>query len=332
MALTEAYNLTFRHSRKAPFNSEAGQAGMSALGKCPSCLTHNDTHPPPDKDFIMSLRGIIIETLKLPPFRPLARYIYDRFFERQRAGNHYRGVFASYSAALQGLPRSLTNGFDTQAAAAQYRHRIKSLTASQYPALFWLLRLLDEGERSVFDLGGHFGLYYYHVRRFRPIPADLRWIVCDLPQIVASGREWAAANDPTRQLAFTESNTDASGHDVLLAFGALQYFDYSLPELLARLDHPPRHIIVNMTPMHPTMDFYTVQNMGFAATPYHVLCLPDFVVAMQACGYMVVDQWQSYERDCHVPFSQGHDIDCYSGLYLRHIDAAPLPRGEQKPA
>jgi putative methyltransferase (TIGR04325 family) len=139
---------------------------------------------------------------------------------------------------------------------------------------------------------------------------------------VASGREWAEENDPSRRLAFTERNDDASGQEVMLVLGALQYFDYPLQDLLARLAQPPRHIIINLTPMHPSMDFHTVQNMGFCCVSYHVLAEPGFIAAMQACGYEVVDRWRSYERECHVPFAPDHQVDGYCGLYLRRIDTA----------
>jgi putative methyltransferase (TIGR04325 family) len=72
--------------------------------------------------------------------------------------------------------------------------------------------------------------------------------------------------------------------------------------------------------MHPSMDFYTVQNMGFCCVPYHVLAEPDFVAAMQACGYEVVDRWYSYERECHIPFFPEHQVDGYCGFYLRQAD------------
>lgn len=270
----------------------------------------------------MSLRGIAVEVLKLPPFRPLARRLYERFFERQRAGNHYRGIYPSHAEALRHLPRTLMGGYDNQAAAGQYRNRIEQLKVSEYPAMFWLLRLLDQGERSIFDLGGHFGLFYYSMQRFRAVPEGLRWTVCDLPQIIAAGREWAGTNDASRQLDFTIDNNEACGRDVLLVFGALQYFDYDFPEWIAGLAHAPRHILINLTPMHPSRDFHTVQNMGFAAAAYHVVCQPEFVAAMEARGYTVVDRWESFERECHVPFEHAHRVDSYWGFYLRRNDIA----------
>lgn len=281
----------------------------------------------------MSLRGILIETVKLPPLRWVARRTYDRFFERHRSGNHYRGVYPSYAEALRHTPTDSQMGFDNSIAAAQYRHRISDMAVSEYPVLLWLSRLLDERQRTIFDLGGHFGLFYYALQRYRQLPADLRWTVSDLPSIVQAGQEWAQTHDTSHQLTFTEDPERGSGHDVMLILGTLQYLDYPLEELLGKLKQLPAYIIVNLSPMHPTMDFYTVQNMGFSFAPYHVMSIPNFMSVMQNFGYTILDQWQSYERDCHIPFQPQHDIDCYAGFCLQHSDAnASAQMTTQEPA
>jgi putative methyltransferase (TIGR04325 family) len=272
----------------------------------------------------MSLRGILIETAKLPPLRWAARRVYDRFFERQRRGNHYRGVYSSYAQAMQHTPTTFAIGFDNETAASKYRHRINELTVSEYPVLLWMSRLMDQHQRKFFDLGGHFGLFYYAMQRYRRLPHDLHWTVCDLPAVIKSGQEWARDHDPSRRLSFTTTPADTSGQDVLLILGTLQYLDYSLDDLLGKLEKRPAYVIVNLTPMHPTLDFFTIQNMGFSFAPYHVMSVPNFVSAMQALGYSVIDQWQSFERDCHIPFAPKHDVKHYSGFVLQHADAEPL--------
>lgn len=265
----------------------------------------------------MSLRGIAIETLKLPAFAPLARYAYNRFFERQRKGNHYRGVYDSHADALPAVPATLHSSYDNETAASQYRERTTQLTISDYPVLYWLSRLLDEGQRRIFDLGGHIGVAYYAFQRYTAFAVDLSWTVSDLPTTVASGRAWAQKNDPAARLAFTDDKQAADGQDVLLVLGAMQYFDYDFAAWLAALSAPPPHVIVNLTPMHASRDFYTLQNMGFACVPYHIHARPAFILAMERIGYRVVDAWRSEERDCRIPFRHDHDVEGYSGFYLR---------------
>lgn len=262
----------------------------------------------------MSLRGMVVETLKLPPFEPLARRLYRHHFARQRRGNHYLGVHASYAEALAAVPAALRASYDLADAAAQYRNRTRALSIGDYPALYWVDRLVREGCRRFFDLGGHIGVAYYAFGRYIPFPADLRWLVSDMPTTMAAGTAHAAEHDTARRLGFTADRTQASGQDALLVFGALQYFDFDFPAWLASLAAPPPHVIVNLSPMHDSKDFHTLQNMGFACLPYHVWSRPAFIAAMAALGYRVVDAWRCSERECLIPFHHEHDVDGYSGF------------------
>lgn len=269
----------------------------------------------------MSLRGIAIETLKLPAFAPLARRLYRRFFERQRKGNHYHGVYASYADALDAVPPSLRDSYDNADAAARYRERTRQLSIGDYPALYWISRLLDEGNRRIFDLGGHIGVAYYAFQRYRPFPADVEWTVSDLPTTMTAGRDWARIHDPAGRLCFAQDKQQADGQDVLLVLGAMQYFDYDFAAWLHTLANPPAHLLVNLTPMHPARDFYTLQNMGFACVPYHIQARPAFLAAVERLGYRVVDAWCSDDRSCRIPFAHDHDVDGYSGFYLHREPA-----------
>lgn len=265
----------------------------------------------------MSLRGIAKETLKLPPFAPLARLFHRRAFARMRKGNNYLGIYASHAEALAAVPASLRASFDHDEAAAQYRQRTQELSIDDYAALYWVSRLVDDGCRRFFDLGGHIGVAYYAFGRYRPFPADLRWVVSDLPTNMEAGRQWALTHDPAGQLSFAADKQQADGQDALLVFGALQYLDYDFLDWLGTLTRPPAHLIVNRTPMHDTRDFHTLQNMGFACLPYRIHARPDFLAAAARLGYRLVDAWYNEERNCRVPFARSHDVEAYSGFYLQ---------------
>jgi len=57
--------------------------------------------------------------------------------------------------------------------------------------------------------------------------------------------------------------------------------------------------------------------IGFAICPYRIAAAPEFVAAMQALGYEIVDRWQSFERHLEVPFAAtGCDVDSYHGYYF----------------
>src|SRR3546814_19846099 len=76
---------------------------------------------------------------------------------------------------------------------------------------------------------------------------------------MAAGRRWAQGHDAEHQLSFTDSVEHADGQDILLSTGALQYLDYTLPELLQRLRRKPRRVLINLTPLHPDRRFFTLQ-------------------------------------------------------------------------
>lgn len=265
----------------------------------------------------MSLRGIAVEALKLPPFTPVARLLYRRHFARQRHGNHYLGVFPSHASALAAVPAALKASYDHPQAAAQYRYRTRQLDIGDYPTLYWLEQLLRQGCRGFFDLGGHIGVAYYAFGRYLDFPADLTWTVNDMPTTMDAGRAWAAEHDTTRSLAFAADKDAADGQDALLVLGALQYFDFDLVAWLASLANPPPHVIVNRSPMHDRHDFHTLQNMGFACLPYHVLARPAFIRGMGELGYRMVDAWRCDERSCRIPFAHDHDVEGYSGFCFR---------------
>lgn len=261
------------------------------------------------------------EIAELPGVRWIAEPLYRRTFQRPiRTRNAYYGVHDSYRSALAAAPAGLDHTYDTDAAAAMYRDRIETLNCSDYPALYWLSRLIDEGARSVFDLGGHIGVSYYAMERFIDYPAGLRWVVHDMPRVVAAGQTWAKTHDPAHRLTFADRAEASSGFDILFSSGALQYLDYSLPELLQRTSNPPAHVLINLVPMHPERSYFTIQNFGIVASPYRVESAPAFVQAMETLGYELVDRWETLERHLRIPFRPDCDIDRYYGFCFRHKD------------
>ena len=269
-------------------------------------------------DLKNKLRRIANETAELPGIRLLAKPLFRRLFQQPyRHGNLYYGVYQSYAQAREHAPKNLPTTYDTDAATRMYRDQIERLRVSDYPLLYWVTRLLGAGERRVFDLGGHIGISYYGFGRYIDYPVGLHWQVHDVPAVVAAGRDWAEKHDRQRHLEFTDTREDADGQQVLIATGVLQYLEYTLPELLQQLKDPPQHVLVNLTPMHPSQGYFTLQNIGFAICPYRVMAVPEFVAGMQALGYAAIDRWESLERNLRVPFEPACTIDRYYGFYFR---------------
>ena len=263
------------------------------------------------------LRRIANEVAELPGLRLVARPLYRRWFAGPRGQvNIYHGVYDSHEAALADAPPSRPSHYDVDATGRMYKDRFDSIRVSDYPLVHWLDELFARGERRLFDLGGHTGVSYYGFRRYVDYPPDLEWLIHDTPAAIRAGREIAGERDLDRRLRFTERREDAENHDILLAAGVLQYLDYTLPELLGGLRCPPRHVLVNLTPMHEARRFDPLQHIGIAVLPYRIDCAPDFVAAMEAAGYRLVDRWESFERQLRIPFAPELLVDRYYGFYF----------------
>lgn len=265
------------------------------------------------------------EAAQLPLLAPMTRPLYRRRFARlYREGNRYCGVFDSFEAALAAAPPSAPSSYDTKAAGRMYRGLLDELRLCDYPALHWLSRLFSQEQTGVFDLGGHVGIVYYAFRRYLEYPAQLRWTVHDVSHVIEARKKWAAEHDEHAQLDFAAAANAANaadGEDVLFTSGALQYLDYTLPELLGSLRQPPPHVLVNLVPMHPTRGYFTLQNMGFAICPYRVMAVPEFVDAMAGLGYSLIDRWDILDREIQVPFEPQCSIGRYTGMYLKRTHA-----------
>lgn len=262
-----------------------------------------------------------LRAFELRAMRALAGPLRRRLFRRPyRDRNDYYGVYSTYAeaqaAALALSTPSLPASYDIEAAGRLYRDPKQRVRATDYPLMFWLGRSLEAGCRHVFDLGGNIGVSYYAFRAYLRYPAGLQWTVHDLPCVMEAGRRWAQSHDPQRQLAFAASPRGADGQDVLASTGALQYLEYTLPELLQQLPRPPRHVLVNLTPMHPERSFFTLQNLSIAICPYRVSSVGEFTEGMQALGYRSADHWQSHERHLRIPFEPGCRVDSYHGFYF----------------
>ncbi|OZB67353.1 methyltransferase, TIGR04325 family [Stenotrophomonas acidaminiphila] len=261
------------------------------------------------------------EAMELPGLRSIAKPMYRHYFSKPYLhGNIYYGRYTRYEDALLDAERlsseALPASYDVDQATVMYRQQLHRLRACDYPALYWIDRLIEAGARRIFDLGGHIGLAYYGFSRYINYPAGLTWNVHDLDKVVQTGRMIAVRRDPLGQLRFVHTAEAADGCDVLISTGALQYLEYSLPELLDRLIAPPRHVLFNLTPLHPTKDFFTLQNLGVAVCPYRVQSDEALVQAMAQRGYQVRDRWELPERHLRIPFEPEYDVHAYYGVYF----------------
>jgi putative methyltransferase (TIGR04325 family) len=212
-------------------------------------------------------------------------------------------------------------GYDNPEPAQMYRGEyLERVFPRDYPLLFWLRRLLASGARDVFDFGGHVGTKFYAYRRYLEHPTGLRWTVYDVPAVRQAGAELAARRGDAHALRFVESPAAATGCDVYLAIGSLQYVEASLGALLRALPQPPAHVLVNEFTAYPGRSVVTLQSVGTAFCPYKFVNRDAFVQDVQAAGYELADAWSNPEKACRVPFEAGLVIDAQQGFYFRRAE------------
>jgi putative methyltransferase (TIGR04325 family) len=245
--------------------------------------------------------------------RRLIDYHHDRNFERWPGA--YRGVYASFAEARASVPQQKL-GFDLEAPGL-YRDRLDSVFPSDYPVLFWLTRALRDAS-SVFDFGGHVGVSFYAYRKYLDFPPNLRWRVSDLPGIAEEGRQLAAERGE-RALSFTDKFSDADGFEILLAAGSLQFVETPFGAALHGLVTKPRHILINKLPLYDGEPFVTVQNTVRSFNPCRVDDRQQFIDAVLAEGYELVDQWRNADLSCRIPLHPERSIAAYTGLYFRRL-------------
>jgi putative methyltransferase (TIGR04325 family) len=255
--------------------------------------------------------------LDVSPLRRMRIRRYERYFAEGKPFLAHRGIYTSYAEAAASAPSTQPVGYDNDAAPVVHDFRIRHVWPSDYPALFWLGRSFLDRCKRVFDLGGNVGVSYYSFERFIPYPADLRWLVCDVPSTVKEGRQLAEERDPHGRLTFTTSADEGTGFDLWLACGVLQYLPQPLHEILGGLAEKPPRLLVNSVALHPERSFFTLQNIeGNVFVPYRVSKRDEFVAGLEALGYQVVDRWDVVEKRCTIPFAPEHSVDRFQGFYL----------------
>lgn len=259
----------------------------------------------------------------LPGLFQVRRALFTRRFGGQ-IGHAFHGVYPTFEEALAHAPRTLPSSYDTPEAAGMYVDRLE-IEDYDYPALYWLQDALRRGSSSVADIGGSTGIKFYAFEPHLALPSDATWRVIETPSAVRLGREIAARRSAKR-LEFSCDLRDADGLDILFCSGTLQYLPQSLGEILAAMRVPPRRVIVNTTPIHPSRSFFTLNNIGTACCPYRVTAFGEFVAAVTAHGYELAAKWQNVAKELNLPYHPQFSLRHYSGFcFVRAATAGGAP-------
>ena len=262
------------------------------------------------------------KTLKKIPLFSLVYRIYrswqERQYEIQFSGNCYasfRGVYNSFDEAILSAPKTKPIGYDDLDLALDYKSSLPDQIASyDYPVLFWLRKILDQNSSppTIFDFGGNVGTHYYTYSHFLDYSHELKWLVCDVPQIVKAGQE--LADERNVYLQFTTEFAEANAKQIFIASGSIQYVQSLSLSLLSK---PPVHLLINRLPLYDGKSFVTLQNGGKVFYPQYVFNRKEFIDSLSELGYELVDSWQDMVDRCIIPFHLEHCVFSYSGLYMR---------------
>jgi putative methyltransferase (TIGR04325 family) len=228
--------------------------------------------------------------------------------------NIHWGVYATFAEAVAAAPPTKPIGFDHEAPAKMYRNLMDRVEPKDYAVLHWLERALPPRGR-VFDFGGHVGVKFYAFRTIGAVPAPVAWTVYDVPAVVRAGRELAHQRGQT-ELTFTETFEDASGADVFLALGSLQFVEPPLAEWMQRLAVPPRTVIVSSMPMVEGPRYVTLQNNGAAFCPYLIEDAPALIGGMERIGYALRHRWKNLEKRCLIADQPERSVEEYTSLHF----------------
>lgn len=231
-----------------------------------------------------------------------------------------RGIFANFDQAWAAARQFEPAAHNHPEAIKTHLVLSTRLRASDYAVLFWLseLRL---AQLRVFDFGGNVGnLYYSYGSYLEKDERRLTWTVFDLPTVMDEGRKLAKERG-VRELRFASSVEEGSGSDVLLASGALHYWEKDLRSFLQQFAAVPKHIFVNRTPVHAQRDaFITVQTTDSYAVPCLVRNESAMIAEFAAEGYKLADRWPVLELALRMPLFPDYALPNYSGFYFRRSD------------
>lgn len=244
-------------------------------------------------------------------FRDAYRYA---IFGSPRAIGGFRGAFEDFEQAKAAAPGGSRLGYDHEDLALEFRADLDlRIEICDYPLLFHVRRIETECS-TVLDFGGNVGIHYLRYRS-RANLESTKWIVLDVPEITKAGRH-ACSDLANVSFVNSVSEIEAPRLDLFFSSGSMQYVESASAVLqqLIDLGLRPRHILIGSVPLHEGKRFVTLQNGGLVYYPQYVFNRDEYIGAIEALGYDLVDIWNDRVSTCKIPFHREKSVPAFAGL------------------
>lgn len=271
-------------------------------------------------DRILRSRGFrsFIQTVedKIPPLRAWRRHQYELHFQEHSPSSArlFSGVYPDRQSALAAIPAGAPVGYEALENGERHA-RETGVWPSDYAIIFWLKKLLAPGT-TLFEVGGSVGRAFYSFQRYLSYPPGLRWTICELAPVTELGEKLAKERG-ARELFFTTRIAGGGGATIFLASGTLQFLPEPLSETLRAFSVKPTHLLLNRVPLWDGPAFATLHNVGQTTCAYEIFNKAEFTSEIERLGYSLVDEWETPEFSCHIPFHPERSISAYTGMYFR---------------
>jgi putative methyltransferase (TIGR04325 family) len=265
----------------------------------------------------LTLRKVALEALASNPCRAVLTGIakVDAGRRGLNAISTPHGWYATFEEAWAAARRAIPVGHEDPCEIEVHLRHSEALRPSDYAALYWISSIHPR-DPKIFDFGGNVGnVYYSYAPRLAGL-GGIEWEVFDIPSVLEEGRK-IASERKARELRFADSPAAFKSEQILLISGAFHYWEQDVPAFLRQFRNPPRHIIVNRSPMHETeSSFITVQRTATCAFPCKVWNSSELASAFAAEGYQMIDRWRAMELSLKLPLFPQLSVPFYSGLYF----------------
>jgi putative methyltransferase (TIGR04325 family) len=272
---------------------------------------------------------------------PVLKQVYQQWYQHKFANDCHGcfwGVFETFEEAIRAAPPTKTIGYNCAELAQAYQIEIAVHTSPtadlgsgkpsqllmrsfDYPVLYWIERIVQNtplDRIEFFDFGGNLGIHFLSYSSYLDFTISLKWVVCDLPEIVKLGQ--IQNRDP--RLTFTTDFQLASGSDIFLASGSLQYEEVDITLKINSLEQKPKHLLINKLGLYDGKKIVTLQNGGRVFYPQYIFNWDDFIQSFKLIGYELIDSWEDNVGNCYIPFHPEVNVPCYHGFYFKLTNGA----------